>query len=86
MPAALPLVEDRPGETPSLWSFGGGAEASAAGVPASASGSLSVGSGAAGSESTHLWVAGVMLVALLLVIGFHASGFRFATDIGVTGG
>lgn len=86
MPAALPLVEDRPGENPSLWSFGGNAEASAAGIPASAGGSLSVGSGAATTEGGHLWVAGVMVAALGILIFFHVGGFRFGTDVSVTGG
>ncbi len=86
MPSALPLVEDRPGENPSMWSFGGGAEASAAGVPVSVAASASTGSGAASTENLHLWVAGVMLFALLLLIFGHVSGFRFATDVGVTRG
>lgn len=70
-----------------MWSFGGGAEASAAGVPASVSANVSTGSGASGAgENLHLWVAGVMLAALLLLIFGHVSGFRFATDVGVTRG
>lgn len=85
MPAALPLVEDRPGENPSLWSFGGEAGASFAGVPATAGAAVSTGSGAA-ADNLHLWVAGVMLAALLLLIFGHVSGFRFATDVGVTRG
>lgn len=85
MPSALPLVEDRPGENPSMWSFGGEAGVTAAGTPVTANASVSTGSGAAG-ESLHLWVAGVMLAALLLLIFGHVSGFRFATDVGVTRG
>lgn len=69
-----------------MWSFGGEAGVSAAGTPVSANASVSSGSGAAGSENLHLWVAGVMLAALLLLIFGHVSGFRFATDVGVTRG
>ncbi len=70
-----------------MWSFGGEAGANFAGAPASVNANVSTGSGAAGAgESLHLWVAGVMLAALLLLIFGHVSGFRFATDVGVTRG
>lgn len=82
MPAALPLVEDRPGESPSLWSFGGDAQASVAGAQLGGGGSVAMNSG----DSTHLWMAGVMLFALIALIALHVSGFRFATDVGVTRG
>lgn len=86
MPSALPLVEDRPGETPSLWSFGGEAGASAAGTPVSVGGNVSAGSGAAGSENAHLWVAGLMLLALGGIVFFHVTGFRGMVDVGVARG
>jgi hypothetical protein len=79
MPAALPLVEDSPGAPPSLWSLGGDASASAAGVPVSGGASVNVGGGAAGSENGHLWMAGVMVFALAALIFLHVSGF----DVGV---
>jgi hypothetical protein len=68
-----------------MWSFGGEAGANFAGAPASVNANVSTGSGA-GGENLHLWVAGVMLAALLLLIFGHVSGFRFATDVGVTRG
>jgi hypothetical protein len=69
-----------------MWSFGGEAGTNVAGTPASVNANVSTGSGAAGAENLHLWVAGVMLAALLLLIFGHVSGFRFATDVGVTRG
>lgn len=68
-----------------MWSFGGNAGVSAAGTPVTASVAATTGSSGAG-ENLHLWVAGVMLAALLLLIFGHVSGFRFATDVGVTRG
>lgn len=85
MPAVLPLVEDTPGAPPSLWSIGGGAQAAVAGAEVGGTGALGMNS-PEGSDSTHLWMAGVMIFALLALIALHVSGFRFATDVGVTRG
>lgn len=82
MPGALPLVEDAPGQPPSMWSASGSASVAGA--------ELGVGAGLApneiGEHNTHLWVAGVLVFALALLIFLHVSGFRFATDVGVTRG
>lgn len=83
MPGANPLVEDMPGQVPTMF----GAEGSVSALGAEVGGAL--GAGPAGGESehdTHLWVAGLMLLALAAVIALHVSGFRFATDVGVTRG
>jgi hypothetical protein len=81
MPAGNPLVEDMPGEVPTM--FGAGAQATAAGATAAVS--ANIGPNAGGEHNTHLWVAGLMLFALAAIIFFHISGFRFATDVGITG-
>jgi hypothetical protein len=80
MPAALPIVEDGMGGETFL---GAGASATAAGATAAVSGSLAP--SGAGEHNTHLWVAGLMLFALAAIVFFHITGFRFATDVGVTG-
>lgn len=85
MPAALPLVEDTPGAPPSLWSIGGGAQAAVGGAEVGGSGNVGMNSPEA-ADSAHLWMAGVMVFALVALIGLHVSGFRFATDVGVTRG
>lgn len=84
MPAALPVVEDSPGAPPSLWSIGGGAQAAIGGAEVGGTGT--VGMNSPSSDNTHLWMAGVMAFALIALIGLHVSGFRFATDVGVTRG
>ena len=85
MPAALPLVEDTPGAPPSLWSVGGNAQAAVGGAALTGGGNVGMNS-PEGSDSTNLWMAGVMLFALLALIALHVTGFRFATDVGVTRG
>ncbi len=84
MPGALPLVEDTPGAPPSLWSVGGTAQASVAGAEVSGGSNLAM--NRSDGDSTHLWMAGVMVFALLALIALHVTGFRFATDVGVTRG
>jgi hypothetical protein len=74
----IPVVEDVPGEVPASF-FGAEAGVNAGG--AQAAGAFNVGPT---GNNTHLWVAGVMLVALVAVAFLHISGFRFATDIGIT--
>lgn len=82
MPGANPLVEDMPGDIPSM--FGASGSVSAAG--ASLGGAVGAGPNVEGEHNTHLYVAGVMIFALAVVIALHISGFRFATDVGVTRG
>lgn len=82
MPGAIPVVEDMPGEPPSMFGLSGTASVAGADL----SGSAGVAPNATGEHNTHLWVAGVMLIALALIVCFHLSGFRFATDVGITRG
>lgn len=80
MPAALPLVEDG-GDIPSAWglNLGGSAEGGGAAVSAGAGVNPS-------GNNTHLWVAATLLLALGGIVFLHISGFRFATDVGITKG
>jgi hypothetical protein len=80
MPGAAPLIDDNPGGNPSM--FGAAGVASAGPLSGSAGGSVGYGS----QHPTHMWYAAVMLGALIGVVFFHVSGFRFATDVGVTRG
>ena len=81
MPGANPLIEDMPGEIPNMFSANAGA--SAFGVSAGAG----VGVGFDESEhETQLWVAGLILFGLLGLVALQITGFRFATDVGVTRG
>lgn len=81
MQGANPLVEDMPGEIPSMFSIG--ASASALGATAG----FAAGAGYGEDEhQTNLWVAGLILFALLGLIALHITGFRFSTDVGVTRG
>lgn len=82
MPGAIPIVEDMPGAVPSMFSVAGGA--TVAGAEATVGGAI--GPNEAGAHNTHLWVAGVMLIALALIVFLHVSGFRFTTDVGITRG
>jgi hypothetical protein len=82
MPGAIPVVEDMPGEVPSSWGAGVSGAIAGGGVGAGASAAL----GPSEGNNTHLWVAALMLGALVLVVGLHISGFRFATDVGITRG
>jgi hypothetical protein len=83
MPAALPLVEDMPGEVPSSWGAGIGGNIEGGGAQLAAA--VSAGP-QENSNNTHLWVAGLILLALAGVVFLHISGFRFATDVGITKG
>lgn len=81
MPGANPLIEDMPGEVPSMFSAQG--SASALGVSAGAG----VYAGVDQAEhETQLWVAGLILFGLLGLVALHITGFRFSTDVGVTRG
>lgn len=73
------------GQPPSLWSVGADASALGTGVTGGVAMSAPEGGGDTGNN-THLWVAGVMTVALIGIVFLHISGFRFATDVGVTRG
>lgn len=79
MPEALPFVDDGMGQP----LIGAGAQVEAGGVEAS--GSVGVAPTGTGGHNTHLWVAAVIFFALAVVVGLHITGFRFATDIGITG-
>jgi hypothetical protein len=81
MPGASPLIDDNPGGNPSM--FGGGAQANVGPLSGEAAAGVNYGET---NHPTHFWVAGVMLAALAGVIFLHLSGFRFATDVGVTRG
>lgn len=85
MPAALPVVEDTPGASPSLWSGGAVAETTLGNAGVSLGGTVGGNVGSGSPENTHLWMAGVMLIALALLIYAHIIGFRFNTDVGVVG-
>lgn len=80
MPGASPLIDNNPGGNPSM--FGAAGAATAGPLEANLGGSV----GSSTEHPTHMWIAAVMLAALVGVIFFHVSGFRFATDVGVTRG
>lgn len=86
MPAAHPLIEDMPGEVPSTFSVGVTGEANALGAEARAGGTAGVGMSEESGYQTHLWVAGVIFFALAAIVLLQISGFRFATDVGITRG
>lgn len=74
MPGALPFVEGAVGGSDA----GAFAGAQAAGVQAGAAVTY--------DRPTHLYVAGLILLALGGLVLLHVTGFRFATDVGVTRG
>jgi hypothetical protein len=80
VPGAAPLIDDNPGGNPSM--FGAAGQANVGPLSGEAGASLNYGN----EHPTHFWVAGVMLLALAGIVFFHISGFRFATDVGVTRG
>jgi hypothetical protein len=80
MPGAAPLIDDNPGGNPTMFGLSG--QATAGPLTGAAGGNVGYGS----EHPTHMWIAAVMLAALIGVIFFHVSGFRFATDVGVTRG
>jgi len=82
MPGALPLVEDGMGGIPEGY---GGVSGTASAAGSSISAAVGAGPSEGSEHSTHLWVAGILIVSVLAVIAVHLGGFRVITDVGVTG-
>lgn len=88
MPASNPLVDPATGVGYALYNTGqtsgmnSGTTQSAAGSATLSSGSRSAAAATVGGNA-NVTVAALVGVALIIMIGFHALGFRFAFDASV---